>query len=57
MIVKVNNEFIHIDMNEYTNTKSMYISLWKHMYNITLNSDSLNINGMNDYLKNNNIYI
>ena len=46
-----------MDMNEYTNTKSMYISLWKHMYNITLNSDSFNINGMNDYLKNNNIYI
>lgn len=57
MIVKINNKLISFNINEYNNTKEMYISIWKKLYDIELNQPSTNIDNFKLYIHNKNIYI
>tara|TARA_Y100000389_G_C17395848_1_gene482447 strand:+ start:140 stop:313 length:174 start_codon:yes stop_codon:yes gene_type:complete len=57
MIVKIDKDLIHFNVNDYNNTKEMYISLWKKLYNVELKQPSTNIDNFKLYIDNKNIYI
>ena len=57
MIVKINNKLILFEMDKYNNSSELYLSLWKNMYNIELNKESLNVKNLGEFINNKKIFI